>query len=162
SVSLGDPLPISLLPRLRTVPGVKAITPLVQFGGQYERPGQGMPITAVDVDQFFTTFSEYVVDKRALAALQTNRTAAIIGDVVAKRYNIKVGDRITLTSIPRTDGATGWAFDIVGIYSVPTQSASAGALIAQFDYVNEARATGRDQVILYIALAADPSRATQL
>src|SRR5262245_22607853 len=63
SVSLGDPLPISLLPNVRAVPGLKAVTPLVQFGGQYQRPGQGMPITAVDVDAFFEMFSEYVVDK---------------------------------------------------------------------------------------------------
>lgn len=162
SVSLGDPLPISLLPNVRAVPGLKAVTPLVQFGGQYQRPGQGMPVTAVDVDAFFQMFSEYVVDKNALAAMRTNRTGAIIGDVVAKRYNIKVGDRITLTSIPRVDGTTGWVFDILGTYSVPSQAAAAGALIVHFDMVNEARASGRDQVILYIALAADPARATQI
>jgi putative ABC transport system permease protein len=119
-----------------------------------------MPVTAVDVDQFFEAFSEYVVDKNALAAMRTNRTGAIIGDVVAKRYGIKVGDRVTLTSIPRTDGSNAWAFDIVGMYSVPSQAAAAGALITHYEMVNEARASGRDQAIVFIALAASPERAT--
>jgi len=162
SVSLGDPLPISLLPNVRAVPGVKAVTPLVQFGGQYQRPGQGMPVTAVDVDAFSQAFSEYAFSQNALAEMRRSRTAAIIGVDVAKRYDIKVGDRVTLTSIPRTDGSNAWAFDIVGTYSVPSQSGAAAALIAHYDMVNEARASGRDQVILFIALAADPARATQL
>src|SRR6185312_8175694 len=35
SVSLGDTLPISLLPRVSQIPGVRAVTPLTQFAGQY-------------------------------------------------------------------------------------------------------------------------------
>jgi putative ABC transport system permease protein len=162
SVSIGDPLPMSLLPRVQAVPGVKAVTPLLQFPGQYQKPGQGIPITAVDVDAFFQMFPDYLVDKGALAAMQRNRTAAIIGTVVAKRFGIKVGDRLTLQSQPRTDGSTTWVFDIVGTYSVPAQEASAGAIIVHYDYVNEARASGRDTAILFIALAAELSRATAI
>ena len=162
SVSLGDPLPISLLPRVKAVPGVKAVTPLVQFPGQYQKLGQGMPITAVDTDAFFQMFSEYKVDKAQLAALQANRTGAIIGKVVADRYDIKVGSRLTLQSQPRTDGSNAWVFDVVGIYEVPTQQASAGALIVHYDYVNEARVSGRDTSILFIALAADVAHATPI
>lgn len=162
SVSLGDPLPISLLPRVRSVPGVKAVTPLVQFPGQYQKPGQGIPITAVDTAAFFEMFNDYSIDKAQLAALNSNRLGAAIGSVVAKRFGIKVGDRLTLTSQPRTDGTNNWVFDVVGIYSVPTQEASAGALIVHYDYVNEARTAGRDTSILFIALAADAARATPI
>lgn len=162
SVSLGEPLPISMLPRLKSVPGVKEVTPLVQFPGQYQRPGQGIPITAVDTEAFFNSFPDYVVDKAQRAALARDRTAAIIGNVVAKRLKIKVGDRITLTSQPRTDGTNNWVFDVVGTYDIPGQESAAGAIITHYDYVNEARTAGRDTAILFIALAADASRATPL
>jgi len=162
SVSLGDPLPISLLGRIQSVPGVKVVTPLVQFPGQYQRPGQGVPITAVDPSAFFEMFPDYSIDRDQLAALKANRTGAAIGAALAERYGIKVGDRITLQSQVRTDGTNVWVFDIVGMYTVPEQEAAAAALIVHYDYVNEARVLGRDTAIVFIVLAEDVSRATAI
>src|SRR5215510_14319180 len=48
AVSLGVPLPMGLLPRVRAVSGVKLVTPLVQFPAIYQKPGQGIPMTGVD------------------------------------------------------------------------------------------------------------------
>ena len=93
SVSIGDPLPISMLPRVQAVPGVKAVTPLVQFPGQYQKPGQGIPITGVDVDAFFQMFPDYVIDKAQREALLRTRTGAAIGSVVAKRFELRKGDQ---------------------------------------------------------------------
>jgi putative ABC transport system permease protein len=160
SVSLGDPLPISLLPRVKAVPGVKEVTPLVQFPGIYQKPGQGIPISAVDVEAFFRMFPDYAAPKEQVEALKNQRTGGMIGKAAADRYGLKVGDRLTLQSpIARKDGAS-WVFDLVGIYEVPTQMTSANAVIVNYDYVNEARVVGRDTAILFIAHAADPANAT--
>jgi putative ABC transport system permease protein len=159
SVSLGDPLPISLLPNVKAVPGVKEVSPLVQFPGVYQKPGQGIPITAVDVDAFFRMFPDYTVAKEQLEALKNRRTGGILGANAAKRFGLKVGDRLTLQSpIVRTDGKS-WVFDIVGTYEVPSQMTTSNAVIVNYDYVNEARLVNRDTAILFIAHAADPANA---
>jgi putative ABC transport system permease protein len=160
SVSLGVPVPISLLPQIRAVPGVKYATPLVQFPAMYQRQGQGIPMTGVDAEAFFGMFSDYTVSKAAVEALKNNRTGAILGSIPAKRYNLKVGDRLTLQSqVPRKDGTNAWIFDIVGIYDVPAQPNGANAAVVNFDYVNEARLADRDTSLLYIALAESVARA---
>src|SRR5689334_1144170 len=148
SVSLGDPLPISLLPTVKAVPGVKEASPFVQMPGVYQKPGQGIPITAVDVDPFFRMFPDYSAPKEQVEALKNRRTGAIIGINAAQRYGIKVGDRLTLQSpIVRQDGAA-WVFDIVGTYDVPSQITAANNIIVNYQYVNEARLVNRDTVIL--------------
>ncbi len=159
-VSLGDPLPISQLPRVRAIPGVREISPLAQFAGQYQKPGQTIPITAVDPEAFFRIYAEDIVDPAQLAALKANRTGALIGSASAKRYGLKAGDRVTLTGQPRQDGSNAWVFDIVGTFNVP--DAEPGQLIANFDYVNEARFAGRDSVLVYLVLADSVARAGEV
>src|SRR6185436_18067207 len=95
SVSIGDPLPISLLPRVKAVPGVADVSPLVQFPGVYQKPGQGIPITAVDTAAFFRMFPDYEVSKAQVQTLVNQRTGGIIGADAAKRYGLKIGDRLT-------------------------------------------------------------------
>jgi putative ABC transport system permease protein len=160
SVSIGDTLPISLLPRLRQVPGVKQVTPLTQFAAQYQRPTQNIPISAVDVGAAFNIFSEYVVDPAQVAALKADRAGGILGSAAARRYGLKVGDRITLLGPPRQDGSNSWTFDIVGTFDVPGDEP--GQLIVNYDYVNEARFSGRDTAVVYIVLADSVAHAGEV
>jgi putative ABC transport system permease protein len=163
SVSLGVPVPISLLPQIRAVPGVKFATPLVQFPAIYQKQGQGIPMNGVDPEAFFGMFSDYTVSKGAVEALKTNRTGVILGSIPANRYKLKVGDRLVLQSqVPRKDGTNAWAFDIVGIFDVPDQPNGANAAVVNFDYLNEARLADRDTSLLYIALAESPKRASEI
>ncbi|MEJ0039297.1 MAG: FtsX-like permease family protein [Gammaproteobacteria bacterium] len=160
SVSLGVPVPISLLPQIKAVPGVKYVTPLVQFPAIYQRQGQGIPMNGVDPEAFFGMFSDYDVPKAAVEALKNNRTGVILGSIPANRYKLKVGDRLVLQSqVPRRDNTNAWAFDIVGIFDVPSQPNGANAAVVNFDYLNEARLADRDTSLLYIALAESPARA---
>ena len=160
SVSVGDPLPISLLPRVRQIPGVKEVTPLTQFGGQYQRPGQNIVISAVDGESVFKILSEYDVDPAQIAALKADRTGGILGSGAAKLYGLKVGDRLTLTGPPRKDGSNAWTFDILGIFGVPGDDPV--RIFVNYDYVNEARFTGRDTAIVYIVLAESVARAGEI
>ena len=160
SVSLGVPVPISLLSQIKAVPGVKYATPLVQFPAIYQRQGQGIPMNGVDPEAFFGMFSDYVVPKAAIEAMKSNRTAVILGSIPAQRYKLKVGDQLVLQSqMPRKDGTNAWAFQIVGIFDVPSQPNGANAAVVNFDYLNEARLADRDTALLYIALADTPAHA---
>jgi putative ABC transport system permease protein len=154
SVSLGVPLPISLLPQIRQVPGVKLATPLIQMPTIYQKPGQGIPLTSVDVAAFFGMFTNYVVPRAQIEALEHNRSGLLLGVNLAKRYGLKVGDRLALQSQqPKSDGTNAWAFDIVGIFDVPDQPNGASNAIVNFDTVNEARIADRDTSLLFIVLA---------
>jgi putative ABC transport system permease protein len=160
SVSLGVPLPISILPQLKSVPGVKLATPLIQFPAIYQKAGQGIPMNGVDPEAFFGMFPDYVVPKAQVQALQNNRTGVILGSTPAKRYKIKVGDRLALQSqVPKRDGTNAWVFDVVGIFDVPSQPSGASAAIVHFDFLNESRLADRDTALVFIALADTPAHA---
>lgn len=161
SVSLGVPLPMGLLPQVRAVPGVKLVTPFVQFPAIYQKPSQAIPMTGVDPQAFFGMFPDYVVPKAQVTALQNNRTGVILGAIQANRYKLKIGDRLALQSqMPRTDGSNAWVFAIVGIFDVPNQPNGAANAIANFDYLNEARLADRDTALLFIAQADSPAHAS--
>ena len=159
-VSRGDTLPISLLPRIREIAGVKAVTSVAGFGAQYQRPGQTIPIAGVDAEAIFKVFSEFVVDPAQVAALKANRTGGILGSGAAKRYGLKVGDRIMLLGPPRQDGSNAYTFDIVGTFDVPDNEP--GQIFVNYDYVNEARLSGKDSVLYYVVLADSVARAGEV
>lgn len=160
AVSLGVPLPISLLPQIRAVPGVKLATPFVQIPSVYQKAGQGIPMYGVDPQAYFGIAPDLIVPKEQIEALARNRTGVILGATPAKRYGLKVGDRLTLQSqLPRKDGTNAWVFDIVGIFDNKEQPTGAGAAVVHYDLVNEARLADRDTALLYLALAESPKAA---
>jgi putative ABC transport system permease protein len=160
SVSLGVPIPMGLLPQLRNVPGVKLVTPLIQFPSSYQKPSQAIPLNGVDPEAFFGMFTDYVVPPAQIQALKNDRSGIILGAIPAQRYGLKVGDRLPLqTQVPKKDGTNAWSFNIVGIFDVPSQPNGAGAGIVNFDLLNEARLADRDTTLLFIALADSPAHA---
>jgi putative ABC transport system permease protein len=160
SVSLGVPLPISLLPQLKNVPGVKVATPFVQVPAIYQKRGQGIPIFAVDPEAYFSLGSDLVVPKAQVEALMRNRTGVILGRNPAQRYGLKVGDRLALQSqLPRRDGSNAWVFDIVGLFENSEQPNGSNAAVVHYEYLNEARLADRDTALLFIALADSPAHA---
>src|SRR6185369_17436581 len=47
-VSASDTLPIALLEQIRSIPGVRAVSPRAVFLGTYMQPDQRVPVIAVD------------------------------------------------------------------------------------------------------------------
>jgi putative ABC transport system permease protein len=163
SVSLGLPLPLGMLPQLKSIPGVKLATPLSQFPSMYQQPGQAIPLNAVDPGAFFGIFPDYVVPQAQLDAMKSDRTGVILGATLARRYGLKVGDRLALqTQTPKRDGSNNWGLNVLGIFDVPTQPSGASAAIANYDYFNEARLADRDTALLFIVLADSPAHAPQV
>jgi putative ABC transport system permease protein len=160
SVSLGVPIPMGLLPQIRNVPGVKLVTPFIQFPSSYQKPSQTIPLNGVDPEAFFGAFPDDVVPPEQVQALKNDRSGMILGAIPAKRYGLKVGDRLPLqTQQPKTDGTTAWTFNIVGIFDVPSAPNGAGAGIVNYALLNEARLADRDTTLLFIALADSPAHA---
>jgi putative ABC transport system permease protein len=160
AVSGGDTLPVSLLPQIKQIAGVKAVTSVAGFAAQYQRPDQTIPIAGIDAGDMFKVFSEFVVDPAQVAALKVNRAGGILGSGAAKRYGLKVGDRITLLGQPRKDGSNTWTYDIVGTFDQPGNEP--GQLFVNYDSVNEARFAARDTVLYYVVVADSVARAGEV
>jgi len=162
SVSVGDPLPIGLLERIRSTPGILAASPYASFGGTYRKPDQSVPVIATDVAPYFRIYDEARVSPSdAVHTLKSTRSGAIVGSELAKRYGWKVGDRFTLQSaVAKRDGSHDWTFEVVGVYRVPEDSTdSASAVVTNYDYLNQSRAEGADTTTVFVATVRDASQA---
>jgi putative ABC transport system permease protein len=162
---VGDPLPISVMQRLETAPGVKLAAPMFQFAGQYQKPGQGMVVIATDAAAFMGMRPEFVVHPKQVEALRNTRSGVIVGAETVRRYGLKIGQRITLKSpVRKRDGSGDWSFDVVGTYENSDTPESGIALIVNYPYVNESlpEGQGKDQIAIATVLIDDPTRATAI
>ena len=159
----GDLLPYALTSQIERVPGVKAVTYETGLGGIYQKPDQQVAAQGVDAASFARIFPEIVIPPDALAALTRTRTGAIVGQQLAQRYGWKVGQRIPIQSpLTRRDGSNNWTFDIVGTFTEPQDPDAANFLLANYDYLNEARAANRDTVSDFVVQINDPKRSASI
>ncbi|HTE42427.1 MAG TPA: ABC transporter permease [Steroidobacteraceae bacterium] len=161
-ISVSDPLPIAMLERIRSIPGIRDATPRAVIIGTYQTPQQGMPVLAVDAEPFFRIFDELSVSPEAVTTLKNTHTGAIIGSELARRHGWKIGDRFVLqSSVIQRDGSPDWSFDVVGVFDAkPTfGTPPPTAVIANFDYVNGARSSDIDQTNMFMAVVRDVAEA---
>jgi putative ABC transport system permease protein len=165
SVTVGDPLPLSMLPEIEATPGVEVVALRHAFGGFYQQPNQGIGGVAVVPEKFFDVYQDdIIVPKEQVQALKNTRTGAIIGISSMEKYKLKIGDRITIKNrMKKQDGTTDWTFDIVGSYhNGPNNAGDAGAIFINYDYMNEARTAQRDTVIMYALRINNAAKATEI
>jgi putative ABC transport system permease protein len=161
SVSLGTPLPISSLARIRATPGVLAATTRTSLPASYQAPTQQVPIVAGDANTYFVIYDEFKASKEAIDALDRTRTGVIVGNATMRKYSWKIGDRVVFqTPVPKTDGSRDWTFDIVGTYDRPDDPANATQVICNFAYVDESRLTERDSTQLFVVRIDSPAIAS--
>jgi putative ABC transport system permease protein len=164
SVSMGDPLPLSLLARIQGVAGVRYATPRINLVGSYQKPGEMTLVLGADPTAFFQIYNEMLIPREQIEALRNNRAGLIVGAQVLKRYGWKVGQRIALQSpIVRKDGAASWTFDIVGEFAVAKDSPGLDSFsVANWEYVNESRLVNRDRAELFVAKIENPANAASI
>ena len=118
-LSITQMLPYSLTAQIQSTPGVKKATYAAWFGGIYQDPKNFFPNFSVG-DNFFEMYPEYVIDPAHLEAWQNDRTGAIVGEALARRFNWKVGDTIPLqaTIFPQKDGSNAWPLKLSGTFKL--------------------------------------------
>jgi putative ABC transport system permease protein len=161
-VSASDPLPIALLDRIRSVPGIRDVSPRAILLGSSGKSVQRFPVIAVEAEPFLRIYDEITVSPDAVKRLAGTPTGALVGSELATRRRMKIGDRMVLQSpTARRDGSHDWSFELVGVYTThgtygtppPT------AVIANFDYVNQARATDANRSNMFLATVNSASEA---
>ena len=145
------PLPYSLLASIQKFPGVVGVDYASYVGGTYRDPKNFVTVEA-HPDTFYKLYPEVQVSPADLAALRRTRTGVLAGEVLAKQYGWKVGDKIPLrTQQPQKDGATIWTFDVVGIlrWIDPHMKTYERQLFGNWDYVEQARQADTGTVTYY-------------
>ncbi|WP_394822055.1 ABC transporter permease [Pendulispora albinea] len=143
--------------------GIKQSTFAVWFGGKDPAHDSEFFATfAVDPKTYLEVYNEMGLAPAQKEAWQKNRKGAIVGDVLARKLNWKVGDKITLQS-PFFPDVENWEFVIEGIYDALAKSVDRSSFFFHYDYMNDAvRERSRDQVGWIVSRVNDPSRATEI
>jgi putative ABC transport system permease protein len=161
-VSFIQPLPKSYLERMRPVEGITLISHANWFGGIYQDPSNFFANMAVDPETWLAMYPEYVLPEEHRRAWFADRTGAIVGADLAKRFGWKVGDRVPLkaTIYQKSDGSP-WEFTVDGIYDSPMKGADKTQFFFHYDYLNESvRGTFMaDQVGWYLIKVSNPAEA---
>jgi len=161
-VSIIMPLPISYGDRIAQVPGVREVTHANWFGGIYRDPKNFFAQMAVDPATYLDLYPEIKLPEAQKRAWLADRTGAIVGRVLAKRFGFKIGDRVPIlaTIYTKRDGGRTWEFTVDGIYDA-AKGFDTSAMLFQYDYLKEA-SFATNQVGWYIIRIADPQHAQQV
>jgi putative ABC transport system permease protein len=158
----GAPMQIAYAEQIARVPGVAVVAPRRGLGGFYQDPKNGMGVICID-ERFFSLRPEIIISKAQLAALRHTRTGALIDVYLHNTYGWKVGDKIPLqTQTVRVDGSKVWTFDVVGIVDDANFPGMAGWFLANYEYVDEASASGKGTIDRFLVRIKDPDRAVQI
>ena len=161
-VSLVMSLPQSYLNRIRSVPGVKVACSHNWFGGIYKDDRNQVAAFAVETDTFFETYPEIILPEAQRRDFLSDRASAIVGKGLAEQFGWKVGDTIPLRSniFTKREGGNVWDLKIAGIFT--QTSGDNPVLYLHYEYFNEARAFGRDDIGWVVMRIADPQRAPEI
>src|SRR5581483_5046220 len=98
-VSLTFPMPEAYSQRIRHVPGVSGVVIRSWFGGVYKDARDTKNFFArfaVEPEQLFQVYTDLNVPEDQKKAFLSERSACIIGEELAERLNLHLGDRITI------------------------------------------------------------------
>jgi putative ABC transport system permease protein len=118
-ISLTQQMPESYKNRIKQIPGVREVMVSQWFGGTYKDPKNFFARFAADSDKIFTIYQELKIPLDQRLAFERDRTGCVIGRDLAKKYNLKIGDRMALVG----DIFPGnYEFTIRGIFDSPRAS----------------------------------------
>ncbi|HTV78034.1 MAG TPA: FtsX-like permease family protein [Steroidobacteraceae bacterium] len=155
------PLTMADLGRLRSIPGVTAVSFNQGMLTFYQKPTQPVYVLGIEPNDLMRTIlpQEFIVRATDLEALRKTRTGILITADTGRKYGWHIGDRIPLTSSTlQRNGAATWTFDIVGMATLKNQD-EAIYVFANYSYIDEARALNKGAVGHFYAVAADSKQA---
>ena len=161
-----EAMPISYESRIAQIPGVRNVSHLAILIAYYQDPKNGFSAAALALEPFAKMFSEMKVPGDQVDAMRKTRDGAVVGGELAKRFNWHIGDRVTIHSMNwiKEDGSPEWTFEIVGLVNAGENDDKvfANELYFNYDYLDEARATGKGTVHQYVVAIDDATRASEI
>ena len=147
AISLTFSLPLYYRDRIRAVDGVRRVAFSNWFGGLWRDERSFFAKFAVDAENFFPIYPEFIFKPDEFRDFLRDRQGAVVGRQLADLYGFKVGDKLPV----RGNIYPGnWEFNIRAIYAGRDSSTITRQMYFHFDYLNE-----------YLKLKA-PSRANRV
>jgi putative ABC transport system permease protein len=163
AISLVFPLPLSYRDKIRSVEGITRVSYGNWFGGIYIDQKNFFANFAVEPGTYLEVYSEYILPEDQKTAFLRDRKSCIAGRKLARRFNWRIGDSITLkgTAFPGD-----WDFVLKGIYTGRDRNTDESQFFFHWEYLNETlrKAFPRraDQVGVYIVSVAERDLAPQV
>jgi putative ABC transport system permease protein len=154
-------MPKNYVDQIRATPGVTKATYMNWFGGKNpKKPEEFFATLAVEPATALEVMDEILLAPDQKQKWLEDKKGAVIGDVLAKKLGLKVGDRFTLQgSIYPGD----WEFNIDGIYTATRKSVDRSTLLFHWSYMNDSLPEGRrDEIGWVTSRIDDPSKAADI
>ena len=163
AISLVFPMPVYYRDRIKSIPGVKSVSHSQWFGGIYVEPKNFFPQFAVDSENYFEMYPEFLIKPAELLAFKRDRQGAIVGRKLADQFGWKVGDVIPIRG---TIFPGNWQFTIRAIFDGKHETTVARQFYFQWNYINEylvKRYPRRaDQIGIFNIEVTDPGRVADI
>ena len=148
-----QPLPIADMARIVAEPDAAAVAYMTRLRGFVDVEKNTVAISAVDPQLLMAVGGkELALTPGLLDAINQGRDRVLVGRALAETQGWDIGQRVTVTTpqTPRQDGGRDWRFEIAGIFEGGNASTDTYFMIARYDYINAARARGKDTVNAFI------------
>ena len=163
AISLVFPMPIYYRERMRAVNGVKSVTLLNWFGGIYKEPRNFFPQFAIDHENFFDLYPEFIVPPDQLIAFKRDRQGAAVGRKLANEFGWKIGDTIPIRG---TIFSGTWTFTLRAIFDAKDDTTITRQMYFHWDYINEwlkqKYPRRMEQIGTFVIEVDDPSRTADI
>lgn len=159
-INFTQPLPIAYYNRVRAVEGVREVTHANWFGGYYQDPKNVLVVFAVEPQSYLDLFADMLdVAPDARRAFLTERTGALVGEALARKWGWKVGDHVPVPSniFSQKNGARSWDFTIVGLIGGKKPQIDTSFMIFQYAYFDETRSFGKDTIGWMVLRTTSPA-----
>lgn len=148
-VNFTQPLPYAYYNRVRNIEGVRQVMHSNWFGGYYQEPKNFIIALAVSPEPYMEIYGNEVnFTEDIRRAFIRERTGALVGEDLAKKWGWKVGDRVPIGSniFMQKNGARTWDLTIVGILKKKIPQVDTNFMVLHYDYFNETRSFGTDTI----------------
>jgi putative ABC transport system permease protein len=120
-------MPVTVARQIAQMPGVKKVTIMSYLQGYVGDPKNHV-FVAFNDDEYGRLFPEWGPTLEQWEAVRKNRTAVVISPQIAKLYNKKAGDILTIIAPQpaRADGTHTWKLKVIGIGEEVSQNQAPG------------------------------------
>src|SRR5205814_1555219 len=103
--------------------------------------------------------NEVDISSEARQTFIRERTGALVGEAMAKKWGWRVGDHVPISSniFTQKSGSRSWDFTIVGIFGGKRPEVDTNFMVFQYDYFDETRSFGKDQIGWMVLRTTSPA-----
>ncbi|WP_312362808.1 ABC transporter permease [Ensifer sp.] len=148
-----QPLPMAHMNRIAADPDVAAINYTSRMRGFVAVEKNVVAVSALDPQRLMAVSGkELGLTPELVDALAAQRDRVLVGRALAEAQGWRVGQSVTVTGfdMAKRGGSRDWSFGIAGIFEGENASTDTYFMIADYDYLNAARARNRDTVDAFV------------